>query len=306
MGLRSGWILTLLSVFLIAVAVRAQTADPQQRLQDQYQNKIFLLRGFYSNDKLGYDATGAPIANPASGFWTIDGFVLVTDAKVIGQSLSIKAKRMLVVSTGHAFQFRADTPKKRKGLRSVEIEAPLGPGSPSDAVDAEMAGIFLTNRDSFGALMPPYWEDRVSEGLRNSDDGKYAACRFSQELLSVPGMTLRTDQHASPEKDQADTPQNPILFRVGKGVSPPRPISTPGPQFSDTAREVNLRGAVTLGMTVDSTGMPRNVRILSPLGAGLDEEAVRTVRTWKFRPAEQEGHEPVAVEIAVEVDFHLQ
>jgi protein TonB len=38
-------------------------------------------------------------------------------------------------------------------------------------------------------------------------------------------------------------------------------------------------------------------------GRGLDEEAVKAVRTWKFKPAIKDGR-PVAVQIFVEVDFH--
>jgi TonB family protein len=57
-------------------------------------------------------------------------------------------------------------------------------------------------------------------------------------------------------------------------------------------------------LIVDAQGLPRNIKILSPLGAGLDEQAVAAVSRWKFKPAEQKGNGPVPVEIAIEVDFH--
>jgi outer membrane biosynthesis protein TonB len=53
---------------------------------------------------------------------------------------------------------------------------------------------------------------------------------------------------------------------------------------------------------IDDQGVPRNGEILWPIGAGLDEEAVRTVSTWKFKAAERAGR-PVAPKIAVEADF---
>ena len=61
---------------------------------------------------------------------------------------------------------------------------------------------------------------------------------------------------------------------------------------------------MSMGLIVDKEGHPHNIHILSPLGAGLDAKAVQAVATWKFQPAEKDG-EPVAVQIAVEVDFHL-
>jgi outer membrane biosynthesis protein TonB len=57
-------------------------------------------------------------------------------------------------------------------------------------------------------------------------------------------------------------------------------------------------------MVVGVDGIPRNVRVLSTLGMGLDEKAIEVAKKYRFEPAMKDGH-PVAVEIAVEVDFHL-
>jgi len=55
---------------------------------------------------------------------------------------------------------------------------------------------------------------------------------------------------------------------------------------------------------VDKKGVPTNIRISNPVGCGLDVKAVQSVQGWRFKPGEKDG-EPVAVAIAVEVDFHL-
>jgi protein TonB len=57
-------------------------------------------------------------------------------------------------------------------------------------------------------------------------------------------------------------------------------------------------------LIVDEEGVPKNIQISSPLGAGLDARAVQAVKTWIFEPAQKDG-QPVAVKIAVEVAFHL-
>jgi periplasmic protein TonB len=94
------------------------------------------------------------------------------------------------------------------------------------------------------------------------------------------------------------------VFHVGGGVSPPRPIYKPDPEFSEEARKAKYQGVCTLGMIVGVDGRPTNIRVLSSLGMGLDEKAIEAVKNWKFEPAMKDGH-PVRVEIAVEVDFHL-
>lgn len=94
------------------------------------------------------------------------------------------------------------------------------------------------------------------------------------------------------------------IFHVGGGVSPPRVIYQPEPEFSEEARKAKYQGVCTLGLIVGADGRPSNIRVLSSLGMGLDEKAIEAVKNWKFEPAMKEGH-PVRVEIAVEVDFHL-
>jgi periplasmic protein TonB len=94
------------------------------------------------------------------------------------------------------------------------------------------------------------------------------------------------------------------IFRSGKGVTPPRPIYSPDPEFSEEARKAKYQGTCTLMIVVDTDGKPTNIRVVNSLGMGLDEKAIETVRTWRFEPGKKDGH-AVNVEMAVEVDFHL-
>jgi protein TonB len=93
-------------------------------------------------------------------------------------------------------------------------------------------------------------------------------------------------------------------FRPGKGVTPPRPIYSPDPEFSEEARKAKYQGTCTLMIVVATDGHPINIRVVNSLGMGLDEKAIETVKTWRFEPGMKDGH-PVNVEMAVEVDFHL-
>jgi TonB family protein len=46
------------------------------------------------------------------------------------------------------------------------------------------------------------------------------------------------------------------------------------------------------------------VHIVRSLGMGLDENAMKAVRTYKFKPA-MNGKTPVPVQITIEVNFRL-
>jgi TonB family protein len=94
------------------------------------------------------------------------------------------------------------------------------------------------------------------------------------------------------------------LFRVGGGVSAPRAIYAPDPDYSEEARRAKYQGAVTLWVVVGPDGRVRDAKVSRALGMGLDEKALAAVRTWKFEPAMRNG-QPVAVQVNIEVNFRL-
>jgi TonB family protein len=94
------------------------------------------------------------------------------------------------------------------------------------------------------------------------------------------------------------------VFRVGGGVSAPRALYTPDPEYSEEARKAKYQGTCVLWLIVGPDGRPRDIKISRSLGLGLDEKAIEAVKTWKFEPAMKDG-KPVAVQINVEVSFRL-
>lgn len=93
-------------------------------------------------------------------------------------------------------------------------------------------------------------------------------------------------------------------YRVGGGVSAPRALYAPDPEYSEEARKAKWQGTVVLWVIVGPDGKPRDIKIQRSLGMGLDEKAIEAVRQWKFDPAKKDG-QPVAVQINVEVNFRL-
>ena len=93
-------------------------------------------------------------------------------------------------------------------------------------------------------------------------------------------------------------------YRIGDGVSSPVCVYCPQPEFSDEARKARHQGRVMLWAVVDEQGRVRDIRVQQSLGMGLDEEAIRTVQSWRFKPAERLG-KSVPVLMSIQVDFHL-
>ena len=93
-------------------------------------------------------------------------------------------------------------------------------------------------------------------------------------------------------------------YSVGGNVTAPIAIYKPEPAYSEEARKAKYQGTVVLWIVVDAQGNVTDARVVRPLGLGLDEKALETVKTWKFKPALRNGV-PVAVRVGVEVSFRL-
>ena len=93
-------------------------------------------------------------------------------------------------------------------------------------------------------------------------------------------------------------------YRVGGGVSAPVATYSPEPEYSEEARKAKYQGEVWLSVIIGTDGRAHDIRVSRSLGLGLDEKAIESVKTWKFEPGKKDGV-AVAVQIQVEVDFHL-
>ena len=94
------------------------------------------------------------------------------------------------------------------------------------------------------------------------------------------------------------------VYRVGGGVSAPRPIYDPDPEYSEEARKAKFQGIVLITAVIGPDGRPRELRVARSLGMGLDQRALDAVWKWRFTPAMKDNH-PVSVQVSIEVAFRL-
>lgn len=165
-------------------------------------------------------------------------------------------------------------------------------------------------------LMPEeaYWHFALGELYEKKGDHQGALneyLRASQLVPDDPGLRSTyeelenkpanaADEHShSPKGQESGGP-----YAVGKAVSPPGILNQHEPPYSEEAREARYQGTLVMSVIIDAEGKVSDVRVVKPLGMGLDQQAVRTVRTWKFKPATRNGV-AVPVRVLVQVTFRL-
>lgn len=279
-----------------AIALLALTLCPlrpawadalEKQVKFDYLDKVLTLRHFYSGEHLKFNSNGTLQGNAPIGPWTLDGQIEVEDIHLQGARLVIKGRRIhRTLDTQSNLEDRLKTlgnsnDKKQKELKkellhlTAEIDIEL-PGEEPDEKDVTSAihAVFLTNSESMIDIVPSYWHAYFAK-----QEGK---------PFSLPDQKKESVSY----------------FKVGGGVSPPRLVTQPDPEYSEEARKAKYQGTVVLFMIVNASGAPTKLQIVRPVGLGLDEKAVAAVSTWKFTPAQKDG-EPVPVAINVEVSFRL-
>ena len=96
-------------------------------------------------------------------------------------------------------------------------------------------------------------------------------------------------------------------YRPGNGVQLPRVLFEKKPAYTADAMRAKIQGVVLLECVVLPDGSVGRVEVIRSLDAnfGLDSEAVKAARQWRFAPGTRFG-EPVAVVVTIELTFTLR
>ena len=96
-------------------------------------------------------------------------------------------------------------------------------------------------------------------------------------------------------------------FRPGAGITLPQVLREVKPAYTADAMRAKVQGSVWLECIVmpdGSVGEVKVTRSLDPI-FGLDQEAIKAAKMWKFRPGMRQGS-PVPVIITIELTFTLR
>jgi TonB family protein len=97
------------------------------------------------------------------------------------------------------------------------------------------------------------------------------------------------------------------VYRPGNGVSIPRVLREVKPTYTAEAMRAKVQGSVFLECVILPDGSVGRVEVVKSLDPtfGLDQEAVKAARQWRFAPGTRFG-EPVAVLVTIALDFTLR
>lgn len=129
--------------------------------------------------------------------------------------------------------------------------------------------------------------------------------RYRPTLLNGEPVEVDTEVEVPftlPGESAPQASERPQGEMLRSGDQAPVPIHRVHAELTPEARAARVAGTVLLEILIDEEGLVKEAKVLQGLGMGLDEEAVKAVSQWKFKPALRDG-KPFPVRAKFEVNF---
>jgi len=118
---------------------------------------------------------------------------------------------------------------------------------------------------------------------------------------SGPAMQGRVAAAGIPAMAAASSTPSAVAAPESK-TTPPVLLSHAEPEYTPEARQLKIQGDVVLRVTITTSGQMVVHSVIRGLGHGLDESAMRSAPSYKFRPATQNG-QPVEYTTNIIIKF---
>lgn len=67
-----------------------------------------------------------------------------------------------------------------------------------------------------------------------------------------------------------------------------RACFAPDPQYTEAAPSAQIKGTLQLTAVVGTSGCVQDIKVLTPLGYGLDDSSIVALKSWRFQKLKKE------------------
>jgi TonB family protein len=265
-------LITACVLVCLVTCAEASDKDLEVALRQKYVGKTLILRHPVQRSSQRYDGSGKLLSGGTEGPWTLFGGVVVDTLLLGPERLQLEGRRDRFI---YDARNGALTSFPEKGPR-LKLEVSLD--HPCASVDEAMSilgRVFAITDEDLVSSVPVYWKPYVA---------KRGGLKWEEADLEV--LALKQGE------------------QLGLGIEAPKADYTPAPDYMEETFKWKFQGTIVLSAVIDASGKVQQLRIVQPLGMGLDDKGVETVKTWRFKPAKKDG-QPVSVRMSLEIGFNL-
>jgi len=274
----------------------------EAQLRQLLVGKTVYLRGGYLDNTLHFDDRGRLIDHSPQGSFTLC-VIQVDKVHVSKHKVELQGQRYALhfldeaQDSTKAVDRVKITPKKKVvkiSIDRVQIEKPKkkkDKNKPKEpAPTTAVAGATPTS------------PQHASRMLVDALDRIFAQGIDERMIAAMPDFWKLYYQAAAAKTDYR--PQDSQIFRQSAVDQKAKLISTVEPPSNELAQANGIAGMALYHAVIGTDGKPQQIVAGRPIGFGLDESAVATIRNATFQPAIKEG-KPVPVWLDLVVSFRI-
>lgn len=220
-----------------------------------------------------------------------------TDLLSASDKLRITPKKKVLTITIDRAGVVKQKKSKDKKVKSKKHGA-KGAGSESTAAGGQDGAPAQPSAEAMAAET----QARANQVLRNAIDNVFAREMDERMVGSLPDYWKLYYQAAAARKDYR--PSDPTILRQSQVDQKARLLSNFQQPTNDFAQDAGVVGVAQYHVVVQPDGKSGEIAIGRPIGFGLDESAVASIRKATFQPAIK-GGQPVPVMLDLVVQFRI-
>lgn len=300
----------------------------EEQLRQMLVGKPLFLRGGYLADRLTFRADGLPANESPRGSYTLCAIeiekVTLTKHKLelTGQRYGLHFLGALAYESSESAVDRVQLTSGKQAVSIVidreEIEEPRKFGFlPFKFGGSESAPAAPPSKGTSGSSSPapagstpaaattgnppvaPLTQEKADQSLKTALDRIFASGIDSRLIASMPQFWQLYYQAAAAKKDYS--PKDPAVLRQNTVDQKARLLTNFVPQSNEYAQSHAVSGIALYHVVVGADGKAGEIAVARPIGFGLDENAVASIRKASFQPAIKDGKAvPVLLDLVVE------
>jgi hypothetical protein len=316
----------------------------EEELKQILVGKLLYLRGGYLDDSLSFNEHGVLTGHSPQGSYTLSGVAIehvrLTKHKVelegqryglhflgalpsedpttaMDRVLITPKKKLLRISIDREVLVTPKKVKERTGKAASPAaanSAPAGaapstpatqPNEPSDAdqAKAEIAAAPAAERPADPASVTTTTSPAHAAALlKDALDHVFSVGFDDRMMAAMPDFWKLYYQAVAAKSDYH--PTDSAVLRQNAVDSKARLVSVFEPPSNEFAQSHGVAGLALYHVVIGADGKPGEIAVARPIGFGLDENAVDSIRKASFQAATKDG-KPVPVLLDLIVEFHI-
>ena len=286
-------------------------AISEEQLRHQLQGKTFYLRAGYSDNDLRFDELGR-LASTSPKLSYALSMVQIDRVHMSKHKVDLVGIRYGIHFLGagptedplSATDKVRITPKKkvlRISIDRAEVVKPKKEKTRRPKGDAQPAAVAAPS-GSPAAGEETLTQARANQHLEQAIDAIFAPGLDDRMIASLPDFWQLFYHEAAAKTDYK--PSDPSTLRQSMVDQKARLLTNFEPPSNDMAQTAGVAGVALYHVVVGRDGKPGEIAVGRPIGFGLDENAVDSIRKASFQPA-MKGGQPVPVLLDLVVQFRI-